>query len=167
LEQITKADPNLGMGASATLEPWAVAALEALRAEAERLATEFAARTLRERTARPRSERGELGIRIRSQPAALSREGTFTCEWYRVLGRARTSYLAKGRGGRYPRSAFRDAQPWEQALVEELEPQLARIRAIARGIAELRRAAAHHDKRVRQLAEGAAEEGEGDSVADS
>ena len=135
------------------VEPWVLATLEQLRRQAEDLATSFAARSVQERAQRPRSQRGELGVRVRFQPSARSGEGSFTCEWYLVRGRRRTRYLSKGRGDRYPRSAFRSAQPWERDLAAEYEPQLARIRTLARSAGEIRRQAKRHVVLQRKLDE--------------
>lgn len=141
--------------AAQALEPWALARLEALRVEAQRLAASYTARIIAERARRPRSQRGEIGLRVRDQPGPKARAGTFTCEWYRVLGRGRTRYLPKGTGNQYPLAAFRDAQPWERRLIAQLEPRLARIRRLARGIAALRRRASQHDTLQRRLTEAA------------
>lgn len=140
----TNDSPNDVTDVLDVVEPWVLATLEQLRRQAEDLATSFAARSMQERAQRPRSQRGELGIRIRFQPSTRSGAGTFTCEWYQVRGRRRTRYLPKGRGDQYPRSAFRGAQPWERNLADEYEPQLARIRTLARSAGEIRRQAKRH-----------------------
>ncbi|MCU0970381.1 MAG: hypothetical protein MUF57_00960 [Gammaproteobacteria bacterium] len=135
------------------IEPWVLSALRALREEAEQLATRFAVQSMQERARRPRSQRGELGIRVRFEPSARSGEGSFTCEWYQVCGRRRTRYLRKGQGHRYPMAAFRGVQPWERSLVERYEPQLARIRALAGSVGDLRRQAKRHVALQQRLAE--------------
>jgi len=134
------------------IEPWARDTLEALRREAEALATAFAAQSLAERARRPRSQRGELGTRIRIEPSVRSGAGSFSCEWFQVRGRRRTRYLPKGRGDQYPPSAFRAAQPWERVLADVYEPRLARIRTLARSVSDIRRQASRHAALVRRLA---------------
>jgi hypothetical protein len=142
----TNDSPNGVTDVLDVVEPWVLATLKELRRQAEDLATSFAARSMQERAKRPRSQRGELGIRIRFQPSTRSGAGTFTCESYQVRGRRRTRYLPKGRGDRYPRSVFRSAQPWERNLADCLsitelgEPQthrnLSLFPLLADGIAE-------------------------------
>jgi hypothetical protein len=105
-----------------TVEAWARARLQALAAE---VASEFYLRAARERAERPREEWGRLGVRVRAVRAERAAPGAFSIEWFtrrwvnRTGSRARTftTYLRRGKGDRYARSALGGvAQPWELAV---------------------------------------------------
>ncbi len=82
---------------------------------------------------------------------------SFTRRWINRNGsRAQTlmTYLRRGTGDRYPRSALAGvAHPWELALAEFLEDRFAEIRRLARGVSRVRMAFRQHAKPERALAE--------------
>jgi hypothetical protein len=149
-----------------TVEAWAQARLEALAAEAGEVASQFYLRAARERASRPRSGWGRLGVRVRPLRAIRSAPGAFAIEWFtrrwvnKTAAGAQTftSYIRRGTGDRYPRSALAGvAQPWEVELAETLEERFAEIRRIARSVSRVRMAFRQHAKLERTLAAVAAE----------
>jgi hypothetical protein len=147
-----------------TVEAWAQARLEALAAEAGEVASQFYLRAARERASRPRSEWGRLGVRVRPLRAVRAAPGAFAIEWFtrRWVNKARaqtfTSYIRRGTGDRYARSALAAvAQPWEVELAEALEERFAEIRCLARSVSRVRMAFRQHAKLERTLAAAAAE----------
>ncbi|NEV61610.1 hypothetical protein G3446_06850 [Thiorhodococcus minor] len=117
--------------------------LEVLREQAIDLQTDFTEAMLRERRTSPPSERGRIGLRVRT--ATTSAPGMFQIEWYRVQGKQRTKYLRRGKDkhGRprmaYSLASFGRITTWEEALIREYEPQCARLRALLHHIGQLRR----------------------------
>ena len=98
--------------------------------------------------ARPRSEWGRLGVRVRDQRNARSLPGAFGIEWFETYwvqghqGRRaiHTRYLRRGKGLRYPRSTLsRVAKPWELAMADEFEEHFALIRGLLHSIAQVRK----------------------------
>jgi hypothetical protein len=138
-----------------TVENWAQARLEALAAEAGDVAALFYEQAARERGNRPRSQWGRLGVRVRSIHAARSAPGAFAIEWFTrrwvnktaAGAQAFTSYIRRGTGDRYPRSALAGvAQPWELAIADALEDRFAEIRRLARSVSRVRQAFRQHAK---------------------
>lgn len=117
--------------------------LGVLEEEARVLTSTFTEAMLRERRARPASERGSIGLRVRR--TAGSAPGRFQIEWYRVRGKRRTQYLKRGKdkdgriSHRYRPSAFGRVTDWEKALIADFEPQLSRLRAVQSHIAQIER----------------------------
>ena len=154
------AESGPGFAALAALDAWIAQALEALRAEAQVLVGEFWVRATQERRLRPRSEAGRLGVRARRLTSRSAPAGAFVIEWYQVVwvrqaGKPKpiSRYIPKGSGDRYREAAFRRlAQPWELALVEDLEPRFARLRALARSLGRLRLQAKLHARLMARLA---------------
>jgi hypothetical protein len=145
------------------VEAWAQARLEALAAEAEEVASLFYLRAAQERANRARSEWGRLGVRVRPLRAVRAAPGAFAIEWFtrrwvnKTASGAQTftSYIRRGTGDRYPRSALAGvAQPWEVELVETLEDRFAEIRRTARSVSRVRMAFRQHAKLERAMAEG-------------
>jgi hypothetical protein len=64
------------------LNTWALTRLDALRREADRLVGLYWGWADRQRKARPRSEWGRLGVRVRAQQNARSLPGAFGVEWF-------------------------------------------------------------------------------------
>jgi len=137
------------------VENWAQARLEELAAEAGEVATLFYERTARERANRPRSQWGRLGVRVRSVRATRSAPSAFAIEWFtrrwvnKTAAGAQTftSYIRRGTGDRYPRSALAGvAQPWELAIADDLEDRFAEIRRLARSVSRVRMAFRQHAK---------------------
>jgi hypothetical protein len=135
----------------------------ALAAEAAEVASQFYLRAARERAERPRDEWGRRGVRVRPVRAERAAPGAFAIEWFtrrwvnRTGSRARTftTYLRRGTGYRYSRSALAGvAQPWELALAEALEERFAEIRRLARGVSRVRMAFRQHAKLERMVSEG-------------
>ena len=150
----------------ATVESWAHARQVALAAEAAEVASQFYLRAAQERAERPRDEWGRLGVRVRPVRAERAAPGAFAIEWFtrrwvnRTGSRARTftTYLRRGRGDRYSRSALAGvAQPWELALAEALEERFAEIRRLARGVSRVRMTFRQHAKLERMVSEGPAQ----------
>jgi hypothetical protein len=144
-----------------TVETWAQLCLEALAAEAGEVASQFYLLAAQERAKRPRSEWGRLGVRVRPLRAARAAPGAFAIEWFTrrwvnktaTGAQAFTSYIRRGTGDRYPRSALaRVAQPWELAIAEELEERFADIRRLARSVSRVRMAFGQHAKLERTVA---------------
>jgi len=144
-----------------TIERWAQARLEDLAAEAGEVASRFYLRAAQERAQRPRGEWGRLGVRVRTLRTARAAPGSFAIEWFtrrwvnKTGARAQTftTYLRRGTGDRYPRSAFAaGAQPWEIALAEALEERFAEIRRVARSVSRVRMAFRQHAKLEHTLA---------------
>ena len=143
-----------------TVETWAQARLEALAAEAGEAASRFYLLASQERAKRPRSEWGRLGVRVRAVRAERAAPGAFAIEWFtrrwvnRTGGQVRTftTYLRRGSGERYPRSAFAAvSQPWELELAEALEERCAEVRRLARSVSRVRMAFRKHAKLERTL----------------
>lgn len=117
--------------------------LEVLRDKALDLQTDFTEAMLRERRTCQPSERGRIGLRVRT--ATTSAPGMFQIEWYRVQGKQRTKYLRRGKDkqGRprmqYSLVSFSRMTDWEEALILQYEPQCARLRALLHYIGQLRR----------------------------
>ena len=117
--------------------------LGVLEEEARVLTSTLTEAMLRERRARPASERGSIGLRVRR--TAGSAPGRFQIEWYRVRGKRRTQYLKRGKdkdgriSHRYRPSAFGRVTDWEKALIADFEPQLSRLRAVQSHIAQIER----------------------------
>lgn len=117
--------------------------LEVLREQALDLQTDFTEAMLRERRTCQPSERGRIGLRVRT--ATTSAPGMFQIEWYRVEGKQRTKYLRRGKDkqGRprmqYSLASFGRITHWEEVLILEYEPQCARLRALLHHIGQLRR----------------------------
>jgi hypothetical protein len=137
------------------VEDWAQARLEGLAAEAGDVAALFYERAARERANRPRSQWGRLGVRVRSVRATRSAPGAFAIEWFtrrwvnKTAAGAQTftSYIRRGTGDRYPRSALAAvAQPWELAIADSLEDRFAEIRRLARSVSRVRIAFRQHVK---------------------
>ena len=150
-----------------TIEHWAQGRLEALAAEAGEVAAQFYLRAAEERAQRPRDEWGRLGVRVRAVRAERAAPGAFAIEWFtrrwvnRTGGQVRTftTYLRRGSGERYPRSAFAAvAQPWELELAEALEERCAEVRRLARSVSRVRMAFRQHAKLERAIAEQSGEE---------
>jgi hypothetical protein len=144
------------------VENWALARLEELAAEAGEVATLFYERAARERSNRPRSQWGRLGVRVRSVRASRSAPGAFAIEWFtrrwvnKTAAGAQTftSYIRRGSGDRYPSSAFAAvAQPWELAIADALEDRFAEIRSLARSVSRVRMAFRQHAKLECEVAE--------------
>jgi hypothetical protein len=136
--------------------------LEALRAQAEAVRAQFEARLRVEAQTRDRSEWGRIGLRVRPQPSPPATPGTFTVEWctYRYRNRANanacyTTYLPKGDGDRYPKSAFRGAlRNWQRPIVDAAETRMAAIRRAVRHVAQVRtqlRTAVRVERALRDL----------------
>jgi len=123
----------------AALESACLVILDPLHAEAVQLATGFMEAMLRAREAHPYRERGSIGVRVRRSPSPRSAPGVFLIEWFRVRGRHRTDYIARGAGHRYPLRAFGRIEPWERELIEIYEPRFAEIRALLYQVTTLRR----------------------------
>jgi len=145
-----------------TIERWAQSRLEDLAAEAGEVASRFYLRAARERASRPRSEWGQLGVRVRALRTARAAPGSFAIEWFTrrwvnktgAKAQTFTTYLRRGTGDRYPRSAFAAAaQPWESELAETLEERFAEIRRVARSVSRVRMAFRLHAKLERMVAE--------------
>ncbi len=145
-----------------TIERWAQARLEDLAAEAGEVASRFYLRAAQERAQRPRSEWGRLGVRVRTLRTARAAPGSFAIEWFTrrwvnktgTKPRTFTTYLRRGTGDRYPRSAFTAvAQPWEIALAETLEERFAEIRRLARSVSRVRTAFRLHAKLEQAVSE--------------
>jgi hypothetical protein len=143
-----------------TVEAWAHARLVALAADAAEVASQFYLRAARERAERPREEWGRLGVRVRAVRAERAAPGASSIEWFtrrwvnRTGSRARTftTYLRRGKGDRYARSALGGvAQPWELALADTLEERFAEIRRLARSVSRMRMAFRQHAKLERTL----------------
>jgi hypothetical protein len=149
---------GIGLGDSQTRMHWAMQALAELQRlvsarcteiptvlqdEASDFASTYTERMLRERRARPASERGSIGLRVRR--TARSAPGSFQIEWYRVRGKQRTQYLKRGKDSdgrvspRYRLSAFGRVTEWEQDLIRHYEPQFARLRVVQSHIGRSRR----------------------------
>lgn len=117
--------------------------LEVLREKALDLQTDYTEVMLRERRTCQPSERGRIGLRVRT--ATTSAPGMFQIEWYRVQGKQRTKYLRRGKDkhGRprmqYSLASFGRMTSWEEALILHYEPQCARLRALLHHIGQLRR----------------------------
>ncbi len=135
------------------LNTWALTRLDALRREAEWLVGLFWGWADRQRKARPRSEWGRLGVRVRAQQNARSLPSAFGIEWFEThwvqghQGRRaiHTRYLRRGKGLRYPRSTLsRVAKPWELAMADELEEHFALIRGLLHSIAHVRKVLRKH-----------------------
>ena len=144
-----------------TIEHWAQARLEALAAEAGEVASRFYLRAAQERAKRPRGEWGRLGVRVRALRTARAAPGSFAIEWFtrrwvnktRAKAQTFTTYLRRGTGDRYPRSAFAAvAQPWEIEFAETLEQRFAEIRRLARSVSRVRMAFRQHAKLEHTLA---------------
>ncbi|EGV32646.1 hypothetical protein ThidrDRAFT_1131 [Thiorhodococcus drewsii AZ1] len=125
----------------AAVESACLVILDPLHAEAVQLATGFMEAMLRAREAHPYRERGSIGVRVRRSPSPRSAPGVFLIEWFRVRGRHRTDYIARGAGHRYTLRAFGRIEPWERELIEIYEPRFAEIRALLYQIGILRRQA--------------------------
>ena len=171
--------PGSGAAAeyAACTEVWAVQALEELRLEAEAVAARFLSQWLVERQRRPKSQWGRVGVRVRRLTSGRAPPGAFAIEWFRFQWarpgagqgpRVFTTYLAKGRGDRYPPAAFRRAaQPWELALIEACEEDFARLRALARSIGRVRLQAKLHVQLERRLRLTSPRESAGGGARDS
>ena len=141
-----------------TVEAWAQVRLQALAAQAGEVASQFDVRAARERASRARSEWGRLGVRVRPLRSARAAPGAFAIEWFtrRWVNQAGaqtfTSYIRRGTGDRYPRSALAGvAQPWELAIAEELEGRFGQIRRMACSVSRVRMACRQHAKLERTL----------------
>jgi hypothetical protein len=143
-----------------TVEDWAQARLESLAAEAGELAALFYQQAARERANRPRSQWGRLGVRVRSVRASRSAPGAFAIEWFTrrwvnktaVGAQTFTSYIRRGTGDRYSRSALAGvALPWELAIADVLEDRFAEIRRLARSVSRVRTAFRQHAKLERTM----------------
>jgi hypothetical protein len=143
-----------------TVEHWAQTRLDALAAEAGEVASRFYLRAAQERANRPRGEWGRLGVRVRALRTARAAPGSFAIEWFTrrwvnktgTKSRTFTTYLRRGTGDRYPRSAFTAvAQPWELELAESLEERFAEIRRLARSVSRVRMAFRLHAKLERAV----------------
>jgi hypothetical protein len=143
-----------------TVEAWARARLEALAAEAVEVASEFYLRAAQERAERLREEWGRLGVRVRAVRAEQAAPGAFSIEWFtrrwvnRPGRQARTftTYLRRGKGDRYARSALGGVtQPWELALADTLEERFDEIRRIARSVSRVRMTVRQHAKLERAM----------------
>ena len=131
---------------AAALDTWIEATLRELRERAEQERLGFEARLREAGRGRPRSAWGPIAVRIRDQRGERATPGAFSIEWvsYR-FGNGRSGplyfseYLRKGVGDRYPRTAFRGVvRDWQRPLVEEAEDGFARLRHVARRVAEVR-----------------------------
>ncbi|WP_242470765.1 conjugative transfer protein MobI(A/C) [Thiocystis violacea] len=117
--------------------------LPVLQDKANDLTTDFTEAMLRERRRQPPSERGRIGLRVRT--ATTSAPGMFQIEWYRVQGKQRTKYLRRGKDkqGRprmqYSLASFGRITDWEEALILHYEPQCARLRSLLHHLGQLRR----------------------------
>ena len=116
--------------------------LATLQEGATELKTEFTEAMLKERRTRHPSERGSIGVRVRT--TAGSAPGIFQIEWYRVQGKQRTHYLKRGKdkAGRisphYRLGAFGRLTEWEKALIFHYEPSFAALRTIQTQIGQIR-----------------------------
>jgi hypothetical protein len=146
-----------------SVEAWARARLDDLAAEAAEVASQFYVGAAQERAQRPRDEWGRLGVRVRPVRAVRAAPGAFSIEWFtrrwvnRAGSRARTftTYLRRGKGDRYSRSALAGvAQPWELALADALEERFAEIRRLARDVSRVRMVFRQHAKLERMITEG-------------
>jgi hypothetical protein len=99
---------------------------------------------------------------VRALRTARAAPGSFAIEWFtrRWVNRTGknaqtfTTYLRRGTGDRYPRSAFAAAaQPWEIELADVLEERFAEIRRVARSVSRVRMAFRLHAKLERTVAE--------------
>ena len=120
----------------------------------------FYLRAAQERANRPRGEWGRLGVRVRTLRTARAAPGSFAIEWFTrrwvnktgTKSQTFTTYLRRGTGDRYPRSAFTAvAQPWELELAESLEERFAEIRRLARSVSRVRMAFRLHAKLERAV----------------
>jgi hypothetical protein len=162
-------DETLDSGVTATLETWSLARLRALHDEAEAAVGEFWMRAAAERSRRPKSEWGRLGVRVRPQRNARSLPGAFSIEWFQcrwanrnAQGAIYTTYIRRGKGVRYPRAAFRGlTQPWELEIADTLENRFARIRLLVHSLSQLRVAFRQHQRLEQRLAADDRPVGEG------
>lgn len=131
---------------AAALDAWIEATLGELRNQAEQERLSFEARLREAGSGRPRSAWGRIAVRIRDQRGERATPGAFSIEWvsYR-FGNGKSGplyfseYLKKGATDRYPRTAFRGVvRDWQRPVVEEAEDGFARLRRVARRIAEVR-----------------------------
>lgn len=80
-------------------------------------------------------DRGYLGIRLRERVTGV------TIEWGRGQGKGRyAKILKKGKGSKYPASAFKSFRPWERAIALEYEEQFAVLRQLADALLRMHRA---------------------------
>jgi len=118
--------------------------LEVLHEAALDLQSAFTEAMLRERRTRPSSQRGRIGLRVRT--ATTSAPGMFQIEWYRVQGKHRTQYIRRGKDKQgcfrmqYSLVSFGRITDWETDLIQHYEPQCSRLRVILYQIGQLRRA---------------------------
>jgi hypothetical protein len=128
------------------VDRWVVRRLDALRAQAETVRAQFEAQLRAEAQTRDRREMGRIGLRVREQRSPPATPGAFTIEWctYRFGRQAAanacfTTYIPKGDGDRYPKSAFRGKlRNWQRPIVDAAETRLAAIRRAARHVAQVR-----------------------------
>lgn len=129
-----------------------------LRERAETIRHRFEGAVREAGHGRPRRDWGRIAVRIRDQRAERATPGGFSIEWvtYRYGntpgGKIYLSeYLPKGEGDRYPKGAFRGiARAWQRALIDEAERQFARVRKLAREVAQVR---ARYRAATKELAE--------------
>ena len=130
----------------AALDTWIEATLRELRERAEQERLSFEARLREAGRGRSRSAWGRIAVRIHDQRGVRATPGAFSIEWvsYRFgNGKAGplyfSEYLKKGARDRYPRTAFRGVvRDWQRPLVEAAEDHFARLRHVARRVAEVR-----------------------------
>ena len=111
-------------------------AIQVVRERAEEVADRFWTVHWEQRA---KGKRGYLGVRV------TARTYTVSIEWYRVRfvqgrdGRKLRQFqsLARGRGWRYPMSAFVWCRSWERALVRELEPEFGALRELGARLVKL------------------------------
>ena len=136
------------------LNTWALTRLDALRGEADRLVRLYWGWADLQRKARPRSQWGRLGVRVRDQRNERSLPGAFGVEWFETYwvqghqGRraVHTRYLRRGKGLRYSRATLsRVAKPWELAMADEFEDHFALIRGLLHSIAQVRKVLRKHE----------------------
>jgi len=144
------AQPLAAHGPSAALasavDDWVQHQLDALRGQAEMVQAQLEEQLRTHGASRHRSERGKIGVRIRVQPSPPATPGTFTIEWctYSYANTAKgqqcfSTYVAKGAGDRYAKSAFAGlVRNWQRPLVDEAETHFARIRRVVRLVSGVR-----------------------------
>jgi hypothetical protein len=89
-----------------------------------------------------RFKQGRIGVRIRTREKSLS----FSIEWFRISsiminGKNKTiaEYVRKGAGFSYPLGRLLQNEPgWEATLVEEYEPEFAKIRKSMDALGKIR-----------------------------
>ena len=97
---------------------------------------------------------GSYGVRVRQ------RANTVSIDWYRMVfygppgnRQVTHNHIKRGKGTRYSRTAFKQAQAWELEAIMEAEAQFEKIRRAAERLVAIGQQARYYDSTVNAMAQ--------------